>query len=140
MTNRMRMTLTLTLNPEDLMTICINKKYRTRDGKAVTIYRTAAKGQYAVHGSIADLYGETVTSWTSDGRFYDNYDADDNDLVEVVPHIYFTIWLNIYENGVAMSFATLEAADQAASQVYGRLACIPVTVDCDKGEGIDDED
>jgi hypothetical protein len=122
------------------MKICINKKYRTRDGKEVTIYRTDAKGVFPVHGSIIQNYGETCSSWTSEGRYYDDLSADDKDLVEVRPRIGFRIWLNIYENDVAMSFATLEAADQAASQVFGRLACIPVTVDCKKGEGIDDED
>jgi hypothetical protein len=122
------------------MKICINKKYRTRDGKEVTIYRTDANGEYSVHGCVAGSDGvEALESWTSEGRYYDLYEADDNDLVEVRPRIKFQIWLNIYENNVAMSFATLEAADQAASQVFGRLACIPVTVDCKKGEGIDDE-
>ena len=123
------------------MKICINKKYKTRDGDEVIIYRTTADGSYPVHGSVIYSDGsESLESWNAKGYYYDLHDRDGQDLIEVVPRMNFRIWLNVYGDNVVMPFATLEAADMAASQVFGRMACIPVTVDCDVGEGIDDED
>ena len=125
------------------MKICINKKYQTRNGREVEIYSTGNGGDYPVHGARFRLDGgiRDVDSWAEDGIYTVGSDRLGlDDLIEVRPRISFQIWLNIYEHQVAMSFASLGAADQAASQIPGRLACVPVDLDCEHGEGIDDED
>lgn len=66
------------------MTVDINKKYKTRDGRDVVIYRTDAKGSYPVHGCLTyDCSDDSIFSWNSFGCARLDGSESHYDLIEV---------------------------------------------------------
>ena len=65
------------------MKIEMNKKYKTKDGRAVRIYAVDGIGRYSVHGAIDVGDGYSVRTWTYDGYRYSDEEEDCGDLVEV---------------------------------------------------------
>lgn len=116
------------------MTISMDKKYRTRDGREVRIYavdgRTPA-GQ--VHGAVNYGDGWKQFGWYISGQ-YDCSEESCLDLIEVKPRIYCVYWVNVYPNYGACCHKTKEEADKCAGQ--DRIACVKVVIDCEEGEGL----
>lgn len=113
------------------MTIDINKKYCTAWGQEVRIYAVDGGGNWPVHGAMKNGRDNiwVVTSWDVNGKYH----YPECDLVEVKPRIKRTVWMNVYEDG-AFSFLQKENADLCTK--LNRLACVPVEIDCEEGEGI----
>ena len=61
----------------------MNKKYKTKDGRAVRIYAVDGIGRYSVHGAIDVGDGYSIRTWTYDGYRYGDDEEDCGDLVEV---------------------------------------------------------
>ena len=115
------------------MTIDINKKYRTRDGREVRIYATNSSSTYPVHGAYASWGHE---SWTADGKYNGPELENDLDLIEVKPRIKRTVWLNVYEKSIS-NWDNKEHADARANRAsFDRIACIKVELDFEEGEGL----
>jgi len=109
--------------------IDINKKYHTRDGRAVRIY--AVDGgplQILIHGAVLDKGGWSITSWGSDGEW--SKDHKDWDLIEDRPRHKRTVWLHVFKN------STVCATEEAHYEITNRLACIKVELDFEEGEGL----
>jgi hypothetical protein len=115
--------------------IDINKKYQTRDGRAVRIY--AVDGgplQILIHGAVLEKGCWSITSWGSDGEW--SKDHKGWDLIEDRPHHKRTLWINMYEIvGTQTSHHSREQADDERDPV-GCLACIKVELDFEEGEGL----
>ena len=115
--------------------IDINKKYRTRDGRAVRIYATDGGAGSPVMGAVfyttpnGQSWWESAR-WTEDGR-YDYHGRQTNtDLIEVRPRHKRTVWLHVFKNGSVCS------TEEAYYVVTGRIACIKVELDFEEGEGL----
>lgn len=89
----------------------LNKKYQTKDGRVVEIYRIDAGGPYPVIGATKDLELDAwdLHRWTATGSLFSN-GYTDADLVEIPdfrvtkhtrhykkPINYFSVVLNIHE-------------------------------------------
>jgi len=115
------------------MKISMDKKYKTRAGADVTIYAVDVKHDvYTVHGAI----GADVERWRSNGSCYtDNPEGvDSDDLVEVLPRIKKTLYVNMYVGGSYSTHADESEADRNALE--NRLARTKVEIDCEVGEGL----
>jgi hypothetical protein len=112
--------------------IDITKTYRTRCGYPVQLYRTDAKGDCPVQGSIDIGPYESIGQWGFDGT---HPTIEQYDLIEVKPRIQREVWVNVYENTTCGSYATKELADINSSRE--RIACVHLTIDCEHGEGLE---
>lgn len=109
------------------------KTYRTRDGREVRIYAVDGAMEYNVHGAIKNHDGWDVASWMDDGSALSAHRFIDSDLIEVKPRIKRDIWVNVYEGADCWAIHTCkEDADRGAMR--SRLACVKLTIDCEKGE------
>ena len=118
------------------MTININKKYRTRDGREVRIYATdGAQCGTCVHGAVFNNEWWGSVTWNSNGSAR-SWREDDLDLIEVRPRHKRTVWLNVYPPNVytCNGATTKSVADNSAD--YTRIACIKVELDFEEGEGL----
>jgi hypothetical protein len=120
------------------MTIDITKNYRTRDGREVRIYAVDGVGTFSVHGAIKVEGWFVPAQWAADGRASVSSHLLDEpkDLIEVRPRIKREVWVNVYGlYNDALQISTNKAiADSIAG--CGRLACIPITIDCAEGDGL----
>lgn len=115
------------------MTIDFDKPVQTRDGKAVTILTTErADNTYPVVGLINDKH---ICLFTEEGWVYDDGREHDLDLMNVPVKHTRKIWLNVYpaKHDVA-AHGERGAADACAGP--DRIACIPVTIEFEEGEGL----
>ena len=65
------------------MNITMQGKYQTRDGRAVTLFRTDVKDCYPVVGIISQPDGtESLANWSRSGRYIDSYEGK-SDLIPV---------------------------------------------------------
>lgn len=114
--------------------ISTDKKYRTVDGREVRIYAVDGGGVFPVHGAIWNEVHNLWESrcWPANGCFGGNSIGD---LVEVKPRIRREMWMNVYRDPevAASAFPRRSEADLYAGL---RIACIPVTIDCEVGEGL----
>jgi hypothetical protein len=115
------------------MTISLDKKYRTRDGRDVRIYAMDHNGDYPIIGATIDSGYPNTCSWKLNGWAYDSVKSE-LDLVEVKPRIKRTVWLNIYAEYPTQVRESKEAANASASST--RIACVQVEIDCEEGEGL----
>ena len=114
--------------------IDISKKYKTRDGRDVRIYATDGAGICSVHGAIKNNEGWLNCAWLPNGSCYSGLTID-SDLIEVKPRHKQTVWLNVYEDGIAAyQHDDKEFADFRAGLT--RIACIKVELDFEEGEGL----
>ena len=115
-----------------------DKQYRTRDGREVRIYATDGIDVYSVHGAAKTPEGWWATCWTKDGKVScSSFDASsDSDLIEVKPRIKQTRWVNIYSDCLRNGghYASKDEAEMMG--LSGRIACVKVEIDCEKGEGL----
>jgi len=114
------------------MTIDINKKYRTRDGREVRIYAVNGGGHWPIHGSIKDdLHPFWVqTSWDENGK----YNYPEGDLVESKPRIKQKMWVNVYPDHCLGAYHEKKHADEMAAP--HRIGCVQVEIDIEEGEGL----
>ena len=114
------------------MTIDINKKYRTRNGREVRIYATDAGGQWPIHGAVKyDLYDCWLEkSWDENG----DSPYQECNLVEAKPRIKQKVWVNVYPDHCLGAYHEKRHADEMAAP--HRLACIEIGIDCEEGEGL----
>jgi hypothetical protein len=118
----------------DVMTISMDKQYRTRDGREVRIYAVDGGGYKEVHGAYRDAIGWVLAYWYDDGKSVRTVDAP-YDLIEVKPRIQREYWHNVYPNARDVNIQnTREDADLWAAN--DRIACIKITIDCEEGEGL----
>jgi len=112
----------------------ITKTYRTRCGYPVKLYRTDAKGDCPVQGSIDIGPYELIGQWGFDGV---HPTIEQYDLIEVKPRIQREVWVNLYDNiRWTACHNTRKEADTSASRE--RIACVKITIDCEHGEGLED--
>lgn len=64
------------------MTISMEKKYRTRDGRDVRILCVDGHGDYPVVGIVIEGNSAFPSSWKEDGRYFSS-DTTNMDLIEV---------------------------------------------------------
>jgi hypothetical protein len=128
--------------------IDLKKKYKTRDGRSVTLYTVTGKPPYSVHGAIEN---ESAT-WTDTGRtwnFNTGSEYHQDDLLEVKPEI--EGWVNVYASpapnsnvsdgpaypGNVIFTCKTEADYWAENNLSGRrdrIACIKIKFT--EGEGL----
>lgn len=118
------------------MAIELGKTYRTRDGREAIVYATNGAGDYPVHGAHMTVDGWHIAVWTADGFQFLSRNQHDLDLIEVKPRIKRELWVNLYpsKSCVMIGYETKDQADKAAA--YNRIACIPIIIDCEEGEGL----
>jgi hypothetical protein len=112
--------------------IDMTKTYRTRCGYPVQLYRTDAKGDCPVQGSIDIGPYESIGQWGFDGV---HPTIEQYDLIEVKPRIQREVWLNVYEDYVGACHTTKKEADESKDGF--RLACVKLPIDCEHGEGLE---
>ena len=121
------------------MTISMDKKYRTRDGREVRIYAVDGKGDYPVHGSIKiNGQWEDIEKWKKNGRYYEQGE-NMRDLIEVKPRIHREYWMNIYDGAesTALWNSKQRADAQAENNDHRRIACVKIVIDyAEEGEGL----
>lgn len=115
------------------MTIDFDKPVQTRDGRTVTILTTErANITHPVVGLIND---EHIYVFTEEGWLYDDGREHDLNLMNVPVKRTREVWLNLYpEERDTGAHETKEIADKYASTT--RIACIPVTIEFEEGEGL----
>lgn len=110
------------------------KQYRTSNGHDVRIYAVDGEEPYPVHGAILFDSKWQMQTWTMKGESF-IYEECGIDLIEVKPRIKRDIWVNVYEGADCWAIHTCkEDADRGAMR--SRLACVKLTIDCEKGEGL----
>jgi len=116
--------------------ISMDKKYRTKDGNDVRIYAVDGNQPYAVHGAWRRSDGWISETWTQTGeRMSPPPNFVGLDLVEVMPRIHRTLWLNVYP-GVDVIVAHDNHANAREHASAGCLGCVKVDLDFEVGEGL----
>lgn len=113
-----------------------DKEYRTRDGHEVRIYATDGGGTQPIHAAYRDEHNKWHSStWSLEGKFFLSGDPCRYDLIEVKPRIKRTVWLNVYQSGL---YGRAHESREEAESNRGTacIACIPVEIDCEEGEGL----
>ncbi len=116
------------------MKVDMSKKYKTRDGSDVRLYADDAGGRFPIHGAVKrpdDTWARDA--WTADGRWTWPGGEGCDDLVEVKPRIKRRVWVLLYPDGTT-NIANSERTAQALKTKA--IACIPVDIDCEEGEGL----
>jgi len=112
----------------------MDKAYKTECGYPVKIYEIHKNRiKNSVHGSYFDGVDWCSVSWMLNGVYTGGFNRD-LDLVEIVPRIKRTYWLNLYPNNRAGFYYSRESAD--AFRLDGCLACQEIHIDCEEGEGL----
>lgn len=122
------------------MTISMDKKYRTRDGREVRILAVDGFGKHPVHGVYLSEVGWVLYRWAANGSAYPPWYADGNtkDLIEVKPRIQREYWMNLYtDNGWSIHTQEFHAHNVLPIENREkRIACVKITIDCEEGEGL----
>ena len=78
---------------------------------------------------------ERAESFREDGTWgWNEKEKNKLDLIEVKPRIKRTEWLNVYPLGSTRAYLSKAEADASAG--LRRVACIPIVIDCEEGEGL----
>lgn len=114
--------------------IDISKKYETRDRREVRIYAIDGGGDNPIQGAVYTHGRWLLMLWLANGLHWRGA-ISDLDLIEVKPRHKRTVWLNVYEDGVAAhQHDDKNYADVRAGPT--RIACIKVELDFEEGEGL----
>ena len=110
-----------------------DKPVQTRDGRAVTVLTTLrADTMYPVVALVED---KDIVIYTDLGKIHIGRDWDDDlDLVNVPEKHKVSFWVNCNSDGITYKHDNRERADWCAS--LNRIACIPVTIEFEEGEGL----
>lgn len=107
-----------------------DKPLQTRDGDPVTIITREGRGEFSVIGYIGD--GDETVIWLSDGRFYDDHESNDRDIINVPEKpMQKEVWFNVFkEEGTLRTghrfYTRQEADDSPVSE--DRVGCIKVVL------------
>lgn len=117
----------------------LGKTYRTRDGREVRVYAVDGGDMWPVHGAVVTEDGQVLVKWSADGRY--GLSPSDWDLIEVKPRIRHSGWSMLYpdtENRCRLGYLypTREEAIRNTIFFARPIACIPLTIDCEEGEGL----
>jgi hypothetical protein len=83
---------------------------------------------------VTDADGdEWVEAWCENGN-YTVSGTSPLDIINTPERIKRDVWLNVYESGGITPWADKDTADTHALE--GRIACVRVQIDCEKGEGL----
>lgn len=114
--------------------IDMNKKYRTRGGRDVTLLTTSGRGGWPIVGYITEN-GDLPEAWSATGQYYEDTKSD-LDLVEVVEPVTEELWVNLYppNSRLPACHSSKAIADYRAKP--DRIACVKVTVTYKPGDGL----
>ena len=112
--------------------IDLNKEYKTRGGKSVRVL--CVDSDVSGYPVVAIIDSFFVEEYTVDGLVLSDGTFTENDLIEVKPKIERVVWINVYKNGTTVYF-NKKGADRYSTDL--RLACLPIRIDCEVGEGLD---
>jgi len=132
--------------------ITLDKKYKTKSGLPVRIYCTDGGGDFPVHGSFF-MDGIWQIGWWSKEGYSNNTGLESEFmLVEEKERIERTYWVNIYKesddealSNISHGYTTKEVANAAHYIQLGhikdddRIACVQLTISCEKGDGLEEE-
>ena len=115
--------------------ISMDKEYRTRDGCLAEVLKVGMNHHtYPVAVMVTmDDGSQGVFQRTSTGRVVPSRESG-GDLIEVKPRIKQEAWLNVYAERRPCAHLTKEEADKIAGN--DRIACVPLPIDCEHGEGL----
>lgn len=114
---------------------------QTRDSRRARIICTDMKGQGPIVALVTNENGgEIAYLFTAHGRFISGgyyHGPDGLDLINIPARIHQEAWANVYFHG-AVLHSTRKEADEVteAPAAMRRLACIPIIIDCEEGEGL----
>lgn len=122
------------------------KPCTTRDGRKVRILATDRKGGvYPIVGLVLDSSLEIIRVWAANGKYLGSGESA-LDLINTPEKVRVTGWMNVYREP-ATSFhgtgiwATRLAADRNALEALEfsrhRIACVPVDMEVEVGQGLD---
>ena len=117
--------------------ISLDKEYRTRDGRTVTVVTLEnCSLNYPVGALVQVANGVSYETYTHTGWFNFGPSGESHaDLVEVKPRIKRTYWVNVYPEFTRMfNYASKQHADTGAAS--DRVATVKVEIDCEHGEGL----
>lgn len=114
------------------------KPVQTRDGRAARIVAELNTPAFPLLAVITNKNGsEGAQHFTREGYLYGPGSLNPADLVNVPVKITRTYFINVYSNesgSMDCLHETRHSADSEASN--GRLACVPVTVEFEEGQGL----
>jgi len=129
-----------TASMENQNPIDIRKEYTTRDGGNVRILCDDGPGDTPVVAIVG--YGPTISSvvmYTRGGRAV-HPDSRILDLIEVRKKFRREVWVNVYpegmHNGDILAYGSKYVADRMSSVNERRIACIPVIIEGEEGQGL----
>ena len=120
--------------------ITMDRAYQTRDGRKVTLYCVDAPGAYPIHGRIDDNI--CPLAWTSEGILNPPLGNLPGDLIEVPPPApakwRVEGWANVYQDsdGSFAIYGTHPTKQVAAAAAGYRIACVPITLSGNEGDGL----
>lgn len=127
-----------------------NKPVQTRDGRKVRILCTDRRldCREPIIGLVDDgNNGETLRTWWADGSHYKaHYGPNGVDLINIPERIQRTTWVNVYKrrHGEGLGLGGFHSSQSDALAQGGNrpdcLACIPIEIDCEVGEGLGEEE
>lgn len=118
------------------MTISMDKKYRTRDGREVRIYAVdGGYGKHPIHGAVNSDYGWIVQMWSDIGACAS---GSTYDLIEVKPRIQREYWVNMYpiHSINPVLWESLDDAKKSVPYGFEPIARVKVVIDCEEGDGL----
>lgn len=115
----------------------MGKKYKTRSGReARVLCIDFTGGPETVVACVKHSDGlEWIHTYRSNGTYLPNNETSDLDLIEDKPRIKREYWLNIYRTFSSIPYGSKDTADACA--LDHRIACVPITIDCEHGEGLE---
>lgn len=122
--------------------IDFTKPVQTRDGRRVQIFSHDGGTAYPILGAVESPAAQgrpghwNLQRWTPEGRFHADTPQPINDLVNTPRHIQRTVWVNVFSEYVGQGWGSKDDADRLGGGAAGRLACIPIQIDCQEGEGL----
>jgi len=117
------------------------KRYRTRDGGEARVYATDGSPPYSVHGALSLDGAWREDTWDAGGKTIAGHESP-RDLIEVREKLTVSGHVNIYRiNGDAtllrsVIHRTREDAIYARRNSPDAIACRPVTIEFEEGDGL----
>ncbi len=117
-----------------------NKQYQTRDGREVKIYDIYDQDGACVHGATQQINGRWITcSWHENGQISMG-GPHFSDLIEVKPKLKIKGFVTVYRSASGiLGLGTIRGNKQESKEkkASGCIACIPIELDFEEGEGLD---
>lgn len=110
--------------------------YTTRDGREVWLLGIDGRNiSYPVVGEILKCGDWHLEQWTATGHPFSGIEHErSTDLIPKPVRHKREVWVNVYRDTVVNAWRCKEAADDCSR--FGRIACIPITIEYTDGEGL----